>query len=156
MRLIYRLYTPINFSINHNAKKSKVSHLLQFHGPKSDPGFDGMWQPLESATDSAIFMSFFITSKTHDIARHMTSQNFLLFGVTNRNDRPSRCSTPSSKIVPCRIFYYLESVSSRNLLWPEINRTMQSFYLTLYTTSTPYTQFLDRTIFQGTKTVWRQ
>ena len=36
------LHTPINFSIGYNAKKSKVSHLLQFHGPKSDPGFGGM------------------------------------------------------------------------------------------------------------------
>ena len=38
----FRLHTPINFSIGYNAKKSKVSHLLQFHGPKSDPGFGGM------------------------------------------------------------------------------------------------------------------
>ena len=36
------LHTPINFSIGYNAKKSKVSHLLQFYGPKSDPGYDGM------------------------------------------------------------------------------------------------------------------
>ena len=36
------LRTPINFSIGYNAKKSKVSHLLQFHRPKSDPGFGGM------------------------------------------------------------------------------------------------------------------
>ena len=101
------------------------------------------------------FHVLFITSKTHGIARHMTSQKFLLFGVTNWNDRPTRCSTPPSQIVPYRIFYYLEIVSSRNLLWPEINRTLKFFffYLILYTTSTPYTQFLDRTIFQGTKTV---
>ena len=91
------------------------------------------------------FHGLLTTSKTHGIARHMTSQKFLLFRVTNWNDRPTRCSTPPIQIVPNRIFYYLEFVSSKNLLWPEINRTMQSFfYLTLYTTSTPYTLFLDR------------
>ena len=69
----------------------------------------------------------FTTSKTHDIARHMTSQKILLFRVTNWNDQPTRCSIPPSQKVPYRIFYYLEFVSSRNPLWPEINRTMQSF-----------------------------
>ena len=57
LRLIYKLHTPIKFSIGYNAKKSKVSHLLQIHGPESDPGFGGMWQPIESATDPGIFMS---------------------------------------------------------------------------------------------------
>ena len=33
-------YTPL--LIGYNAKKSKVSHLLQFHGPKLDPGIGGM------------------------------------------------------------------------------------------------------------------
>ena len=117
-----------------------MSHLLQFHGPKSTWVSNRSWD----------FHVLFTTSKTHDTARHMTSQKFLLFRVTNWNGRPSRCNTPPSQIVPYRIFYYLEFV----LLWPEINRTMQSFYLTLYTTSTPYTLFLDRTIFQGTKKVW--
>ena len=60
------LHTPINFSIGYNAKKSKVSHLLQFHEPKSDPGFGGMWQPLESATDPGIFMS------SSPLRKHMT------------------------------------------------------------------------------------
>ena len=64
------LHTPINFSIGYNAKTSKVSHLLQFYGPKSD--FGGMWQPLESATDPGMFHFLFITSKTHYIARHLT------------------------------------------------------------------------------------
>ena len=57
LRLLYRLHTTINFSIGYIAKKSKMSHLLQFHGFKSDPGFGGMWQPLESETDPGIFMS---------------------------------------------------------------------------------------------------
>ena len=122
-----KLHTPINFSIGYNVKKSKVSHLLQFHGPKSDPGFGGMWQPLESATDPGIFTS------SSPLRKHMTlpaiwhPKQILLFRVTNWNDQPTRCSTPPSQIVSCRIFYYLEFVSSRNLLWPEINRTMQSF-----------------------------
>ena len=64
--LIIWLHTRINFSIGYNAKKSKVSHLLQFHGPKSDPGFGGMWQPLESATDPGIFMS------SSPLRKHMT------------------------------------------------------------------------------------
>ena len=56
------------------------------------------------------FYILFITSKTHDIARHMTSQKLLMFRVRNWNDRPTRCSTPPSQIVPYRNFYFLGPV----------------------------------------------
>ena len=39
------------FSIASNAKSQNVSHLLEFHVPRSDPGFGVMWWPLESASD---------------------------------------------------------------------------------------------------------
>ena len=85
---LYRLHIPINFSIGYNAKNSKVSHLLQFDGHKSDPGFGGMWQPFESAIDPGIFMS------SSSLRKHMTlpaiwhPQKFLLFGSqTGMTDR---------------------------------------------------------------------
>ena len=58
----------------------------------------------------------------------MTSENLLLFRVTNWNHRLTRCSISPSQIVPYRIFYYLELFSSGNLFWPEIRRMIQSFF----------------------------
>ena len=103
------------------------------------------------------FRVLFTTSKTHDLARYMTSPKHLLFRATNWNYRPTLYSTPMSQIVSYRIFYCLEFFSSGNLLLPEINRKMQ----TLYSPSTPYTLFLDRTIFRVPKqcasiVVWYQ
>ena len=51
------LHAPINFSIGYNGKRQKVIYLLHFPGLKSDPNFDGMRWPPESATDPETFMS---------------------------------------------------------------------------------------------------
>ena len=74
-----------------------------------------------------------------------------LFRVTNWNDRPILCSITQSQLVPYRIFYRLEFFSSRNLQLPEINRTKEPFYLSLYTPSTPYTLFQIRLFFSVPK-----
>ena len=109
-----------------------ISYFLwKYNIQKSNFRLLQLWLANGVSNRSWDFHVLFTTSKTHDIARIMTSKNLLLFRITNWNDLPTHCSFPSSQIVPYWIFYCLDFFPSRNLLWPEINRTMQS--------SLPYT-----------------
>ena len=54
--------------------------------------------------------------------------------VKIRNDRQTLYIAPPNQVVPCRIFHCLDFFSSRALLLPEINRTVQTFSpYTVYT-----------------------
>ena len=131
---LYWWYTPINFSIGHNAwfktsptcYSSMVLNQLQFYGPKSDPGFGVMWWPPESATYPGISISSLPFRKHMALSAMCIPKSPPIQGH-KLEWRTTLCITPHCQIVPYRMFYSLEFISSRNFMLPEINRTMQPF-----------------------------